>query len=38
MRSTIWIVIAAVAVTALVAIGIRRKREKEQADRMAVWG
>jgi hypothetical protein len=38
MRSCMWIVIATVAVVTLVAIGIRRKREREEADRMAVWG
>jgi hypothetical protein len=38
MRSRMWILSAAVAFAALVVIGIRRKREREEANRMAVWG
>jgi hypothetical protein len=33
-----WIVIAAVALVALAAIGIKKHRERLEAEKMMVWG
>ena len=38
MRSPIWIVIAAAAVVALAAIGVKKQQERMEAERMMVWG
>lgn len=38
MRSRIWIVIAAVALVALGAVAIIKQQEREEAERMMVWG
>jgi hypothetical protein len=38
MKSKVWIVAAVAAAAALVAISIRKKRERDEAERIAVWG
>jgi hypothetical protein len=38
MRARILIVLAAVAVVALAAAGIKRCRDRAEAERMMVWG
>jgi hypothetical protein len=38
MTSRIWIVMAAVALVALAAIGVKKQRERAEAERMTVWG
>jgi hypothetical protein len=38
MTSRIWIVMAAVALVALAAIGVKKQRERTEAERMTVWG
>jgi hypothetical protein len=38
MSPRIWIVIAAVALVALAAFGIKKQRERAEAERMMVWG
>lgn len=38
MKSRVWIVIAAVALVAVAAIGIRKQQERAEAERMMVWG
>jgi hypothetical protein len=38
MKSHIWIVMAAVALVALAAVGIKKHRERAEAERMMAWG